>query len=112
MTWLGGEQTVDFAGGPVDVYTCGAGGAGKFYQNSRMNASLNSRPQALDRSWRKSRIAARIWLRHENGGLTKRDYRLAPLLAKDPGVSERLIDQAVAYFTASKNIRRVPARSH
>ena len=52
-------------------------------------------PYRLDRSWRKSRIAARILLRESAGRLTARDLRLAPLLAADKGVTSRLIDQAI-----------------
>jgi len=51
--------------------------------------------RTLDRSWRKSRIAARILLRHEAGKTTTRDVRLAELLAADKGVTSRLIDQAI-----------------
>jgi hypothetical protein len=52
-------------------------------------------PYRLDRSWRKSRIAARILLRESAGRLTPRDKRLAQLLAADKGVTSRLIDQAI-----------------
>jgi hypothetical protein len=52
----------------------------------------------MDRSWRKSRIAARILLREEAGRLTPRDVRLARLLAADKGVTSRLIDQAIHGF--------------
>lgn len=57
----------------------------------------------LDPSWRKSRIAARILLREEAGALTKRDRRLAKQLANDPGVTNRLIDQALAWMRAEGN---------
>jgi hypothetical protein len=50
----------------------------------------------MDPSWRKSRIAARILLREEAGTLTKRDYRLALRLGRDPDVENRLIDQALS----------------
>ncbi|MEQ2008702.1 MAG: hypothetical protein ABMA26_18135 [Limisphaerales bacterium] len=56
-------------------------------------------PYRLDRSWRKSRIAARILLREQAGRLTARDLRLAPLLAADKGVTSRLIDQALYAFS-------------
>ena len=49
----------------------------------------------LDRCWRKSRIAARILLRHQAGKTTVRDARLAQVLAADKGVTSRLIDQAL-----------------
>ena len=49
----------------------------------------------MDRCWRKSRIAARILLRQERGIVTARDVRLAARLSADPGVTSRLIDQAI-----------------
>ena len=52
-------------------------------------------PTRLDRCWRKSRIAARILLREEQGRLTARDVRIGRTLAEDPGVTARLIDQAI-----------------
>jgi hypothetical protein len=59
----------------------------------------------MDPSWRKSRIAARILLRENVGALTARDYRLAKRLAMDPGVENRLIDQALACIRAEKSGR-------
>ena len=56
----------------------------------------------MDPSWRKSRIAARILLREQAGALTARDYRLAKRLVGDPGVTNRLIDQALACMQASE----------
>lgn len=53
------------------------------------------RERRLDRCWRKSRIAARILLREKNGKLTGRDVRLGRKLAADPGVTSRLIQQAI-----------------
>ncbi len=53
----------------------------------------------LDRCWRKSRIAARILLRHQAGKTTSRDVRLAQVLAADKGVTSRLIDQALYAFS-------------
>ena len=52
-----------------------------------------------DTCWRKSRIAARILLREEAGTLTKRDVALGHKLAEDPGVTPRLIDQALYAFS-------------
>jgi hypothetical protein len=49
----------------------------------------------MDRCWRKSRIAARILLRHQAGRATARDERLARILSADNGVTSRLIDQAI-----------------
>jgi len=60
------------------------------------------RPFLMDPYWRKARIAARILLRRANGLLSERDRRLAGLLAEDPGVTNRLVDQAVASITARK----------
>jgi len=48
-----------------------------------------------DRCWRKSRIAARILLREEQGKLTARDVRIGHMLAADRGVTPRLIHQAI-----------------
>ena len=55
-----------------------------------------------DPSWVKSRIAARILLRRQGGGLLPRDYRMANRLADDPGVTDRLIRQALASICAQK----------
>ena len=57
-----------------------------------------------DPSWVKSRIAARILLRHRNGQLSARDYRLANRLSQDPGVTDRLIGQALASICAQKGL--------
>ena len=53
--------------------------------------------------WRKSRIAARLLLKQRRQSWSGRDRRLATLLAEDPGVTNRLIDQAVSFLTARKN---------
>ncbi len=50
-----------------------------------------------DRPWRKSRLAARILFRKEAGRMTSRDRRIAQVLARDPEVTNRLIEQGV-YF--------------
>jgi hypothetical protein len=52
-----------------------------------------------DTCWRKSRIAARILLREQAGSLTSRDIALGRKLAADPGVTPRLIDQALYGFS-------------
>src|SRR5881397_3298062 len=57
-----------------------------------------------DPSWVKSRIAARILLRGMNGLLNSRDRSFAQQLAKDPGVTDRLINQALASICAEKHI--------
>jgi hypothetical protein len=58
--------------------------------------------ERLDPCWRKARIAARILLREEKGRLTARDVRLGRMLANDPGVTNRLIDQALYGFSGRK----------
>lgn len=55
-----------------------------------------------DPSWVKARIAARILLRRQVGRVSTRDARLAHKLAKDPGVTDRLIDQALASLCARR----------
>ncbi|HEY5041239.1 MAG TPA: hypothetical protein VIK53_04495 [Verrucomicrobiae bacterium] len=50
-----------------------------------------------DTAWRKSRLAARLLLRKEAGALCSRDHALARRLARDPEVTDRLIQQAL-YF--------------
>jgi hypothetical protein len=63
-----------------------------------------------DPCWVKARLAARILLRRHKGGLQSRDYRLASRLAADSGVTDRLIDQALACLCAEKGI--APATYH
>jgi hypothetical protein len=60
------------------------------------------KPYLMDPYWRKARIAARILLRRERGALNERDKRLAARLAQDPGVTNRLVGQAVSSITARK----------
>ena len=55
-----------------------------------------------DPSWVKARIAARILLRQRSGRVSPRDARLAHQLAHDPGVTDRLIDQAMASLCAQR----------
>ena len=51
--------------------------------------------------WRKSRIAARLILKKERQQpWNARERALATQLATDPGVTNRLIDQAVKYLKA------------
>ena len=60
--------------------------------------NLNRR---IDPWWRKARIAARLLLKKEQHlPWSERDRRLASRLAEDPGVTNRLIDQAVKYYKA------------
>ena len=58
-----------------------------------------------DPSWIKARIAARILLRQRVGRVSARDVRLARRLAHDPGVTDRLIDQALACLCAERGIQ-------
>ncbi len=51
-----------------------------------------------DRAWRKSPVAARLLMRREKAPLTGRDRRLADLLARDPEVTNRLIQQALFWL--------------
>ena len=54
----------------------------------------------IDQCWRKSRIAARLLLKREQSRWNERDRALAAQLAADPGVTNRLIDQAVRWLKA------------
>ncbi len=54
----------------------------------------------VDPYWQKSRIGARLLLKKEKGSWNQRDRALAAKLADDPGVTNRLIDQAVKYLKA------------
>ena len=51
--------------------------------------------------WRKARIAARLYLRGKKQKLSARDRRLIKWVLEDEGVTERLVDQAHAYLTAT-----------
>jgi hypothetical protein len=69
--------------------------------------------ETLDPSWHRARIAARIWLKAQQGKpLSPRDKRLARRFAADKGVSNRLIEQARAYWVApwklDENLNFVP----
>ena len=62
------------------------------------------RERLMDPWWRKARIAARLIQKKEAGQpWTARDQRLAKLLANDPGVTNRLLDQAWWSIRAFKN---------
>ncbi len=57
----------------------------------------------IDPWWRKARIAARLLLKKEaHQSWSERDKRLAEKLASDPGVTNRLIDQAVHSISARR----------
>ncbi len=55
-----------------------------------------------DSYWRKAKIAARILLKSQTRPLNARDRRLARQFAAEPGVSNRLLDQAVASLQGEK----------
>jgi hypothetical protein len=58
-----------------------------------------------DPYWRGARIAARLVLKKESGkALSPRDCRIARELLEEEGVSNRLIDQAVACLQAPHKI--------
>jgi hypothetical protein len=62
------------------------------------SVALNRR---IDPWWRKARIAARLLLKRETRrSWSARDCRVAARLADDPGVTNRLIDQAVHSLSA------------
>jgi hypothetical protein len=55
----------------------------------------------MDPYWRKARIAARLLIKREDGlQWSARDRRLAELLADDPGVTNRLVQQAMNWHRA------------
>ncbi len=57
----------------------------------------------LNRYWSKARIAARLILKQEaKQPWNARDHDLAEQFYHDPGVTNRLLDQAVKNLTASK----------
>ena len=65
----------------------------------------------IDPWWRKARIAARIILKRRAGRpLSPRDRRLAERLVGDPGVTNRLVDQAVSFNRARQNGYRLLER--
>ena len=66
--------------------------------------SLETRERLMDPWWRKARIAARLIHKREEGKeWSVRDRRLAKMLAADPGVTNRLLDQAWWSLRAWKN---------
>ncbi len=57
----------------------------------------------MDPWWRKARITARLLLKKEaQQAWSSRDQRLAARFAEDPGVTNRLIDQAVNSISARR----------
>lgn len=63
-----------------------------------------------DRPWRKSRLAARILLRKEDGRMNDRDRRIARVLAQDPEVTNRLIEQGL--YSICYRGHRIGGRRH
>jgi hypothetical protein len=55
-----------------------------------------------NKCWRKARIAARLLVKKETKPWNARDRALAEKFAHDPGVTNRLIDQAIHGFRARK----------
>jgi hypothetical protein len=59
--------------------------------------SRNELDCRMDPYWRKARLAARLLLKRQAGKpWSARDRRLAQRLADDPGVTNRLLDQALS----------------
>ena len=69
-----------------------------------MGEPLTSPPMEpkINRCWRKARIAARLLLKKERQPWNARDRALAEQFYHDPGVTNRLIDQAVHSISARK----------
>ena len=66
-------------------------------------ASLTSvmpQREKLDPHWHRARVAARILLKARKRPLNARDKRLARLFSKDKGVTNRLVEQGIAYWLA------------
>jgi hypothetical protein len=63
-----------------------------------------------DRPWRKSRLAARILFRKAEGRMTARDGRVARILAGDPEVTNRLIQQGI--YSIRHRGRRIGDQKH
>jgi hypothetical protein len=71
------------------------------------------KPHLIDPWWRKARIAARIILKRRAGQpLSARDRRLARRLGVEPGVTNRLVDQAVNFTRARQNGHRLVERGN
>jgi hypothetical protein len=64
----------------------------------RLYSTRGPAAKKYDRAWRKSRIAARLLYRKAEGPLPPNYQRLAQLMANDPEVSNRLIQQALYYL--------------
>ena len=58
--------------------------------------------EKINKCWRKARIAARLLVKKESRPWNARDRALAAEFARDPGVTNRLIDQAIHGLRARK----------
>ena len=66
----------------------------------------NELQRLMDPYWRKARIAARLLIKREDGrAWSARDQRLAARLAEDPGVTNRLVQQALNWHRAPYSYR-------
>jgi hypothetical protein len=75
--------------------------------------TTENRDRLMDPWWRKARIGARLIQKREEGkAWTARDKRLAKMLAEDPGVTNRLLDQAWWSLRAWKNGDRLLVRQN
>lgn len=60
-----------------------------------------------DYFWRSSRVAAGLLLRYEQGRLSSERIQSLKKLLRRPGVTERLIDQGIAFYEAKSRKRRL-----
>jgi hypothetical protein len=66
----------------------------------------NESGRLMDPYWRKARIAARLLIKREEGKpWSARDQRLAQQFAEDPGVTNRLVGQAMNWHKAAYSYR-------
>lgn len=70
------------------------------WRGKRQDGSFPAVKPKLDPDWHKARVAARILLKARKRPLNARDRRLARRFAEDTGVTNRLIEQALAYWSA------------
>jgi len=79
-------------------------------ESMKTHGSNSVADRRIDPWWRKARVAARLLLKKELQPWSLRDRRLAAQLSVDPGVTNRLIDQAVSFLKARKNGYRLMDR--
>ena len=72
---------------------------------------IDRETKRIAQAWRKSRIAARLLLREDEGRLSSRDVALGKVLAADPAVTPRLIQQALDGFHAYRHQLDLSRRS-